>query len=98
MHFYSTANFVLTADCSLLSPSSKNEKKSTLKKFLIFSQKKVFLIVREMELSSPKIKKIQEGTFRGHKIKKTHSEKICYIFGNGTFYLFIYLFILFFLR
>ena len=32
-------------------------KKTALKKFVIFSQKKVFLIFQEMELSSPKLKK-----------------------------------------
>ena len=32
--------------------------------------KKVFLIFREMELSCPKIKNFQEGTFRAQKIKK----------------------------
>ena len=37
-----------------------------------------------MELSSPKIKKIQEGTFRPQKINKDHYEKISYISGNGT--------------
>ena len=45
-----------------------------------------------MELSSPKIKKLltfsqktfQAGTFRARKIKKTNSEKISYILGNGT--------------
>ena len=47
------------------------KKKTTPKKFLIFSQKSVFLIFREngtlifweMEGSSPKIKNFQEGTF-----------------------------------
>ena len=38
-----------------------------------------------MELSGPKIKNFQEGTFRARKIKKTHSEKISYISRNGTF-------------
>ena len=38
-------------------------KKITLKKFIIFSQKKSFLIVWETELSSPTNKKFQEGTF-----------------------------------
>ena len=33
-------------------------KKSTVKRFLIFSQEKVFLYVQEMELYSPKIKTI----------------------------------------
>ena len=31
---------------------------------------KVFLMFREMELSCPKIKKFQKGTFRAQKIKK----------------------------
>ena len=38
-----------------------------------------------MELSSPKIKKFQEGTFQTRKIKITRSEKVSYISGNGTF-------------
>ena len=38
-----------------------------------------------MELSSPKIKKFQEGTFRARQIKKNHSEKISDNSGNGTF-------------
>ena len=44
------------------------------------------IIFREMELTSPKNKKIQEQTFRTRKIKKAHPEKISYISGNGTFY------------
>ena len=47
--------------------------------------KKAFLIFREMKLSSTKLKKFQEGTFRPRKIKKTYSEKISYTSGNGTF-------------
>ena len=35
-----------------------------------------------MELSSHKIKKFQEGTFRTQK--KTCPEKVPYILGNGT--------------
>ena len=50
------------------SPSWK--KKSTLKNVLTFSQKKVFFVFGDMELSSHKIKKFQEGTFRAQKIKK----------------------------
>ena len=38
-------------------PSSKNKKKFTLKKFLLFSQNKGGLLFRQMELSSPKINK-----------------------------------------
>ena len=38
---------------ALLSPNSKNRKKSTLKKVLVFS-KKTFLVFQETELSSPK--------------------------------------------
>ena len=37
-----------------------------IRKVLIFSQKKVFLIFREMEISSPNLKKLvkfQQGTF-----------------------------------
>ena len=47
--------------------------------------KKVFLILRKTELSSPKNKNLQEGSCRARKIKKVHSEKISYILGNGTF-------------
>ena len=63
-----------------------------------FSPKKHFLISWEMELSQKKLllyfgkwnflKKLlifQEGTFQAHKIKKTHSEKMSYISGIGTF-------------
>ena len=41
-----------------------------------------------MKLSSPKLKELlifQKKTFRAQKIKKTYSEKISYIFGNGNF-------------
>ena len=41
----------------LFSPSSKNKKNTTLKKFLIFFQKKVFLIFQRVELSSLKPEK-----------------------------------------
>ena len=37
---------------------------SKIKKVLMFSLKKCFLTVWETELSGPKIKKLQEGTFR----------------------------------
>ena len=47
-----------------------NFKPKLEKKFLYFSQKNVFLIYCEMELSSPKIKKFQEETFQARKIKK----------------------------
>ena len=49
-----------------------------IKNFLIFSQKKVFLIFREMKLSSPKLKKLlifQKRTFRPQKIKKNTLKK-----------------------
>ena len=66
--------------------------------YYIFS-KKVFLILREMELSSPKIKKFQMELFELDKQKKknqkeslritepkkSHSEKMFYILGNETF-------------
>ena len=38
-----------------------------------------------MELSTLKNKKFQEVTFRARKIKMTHSEKMSYILGSGTF-------------
>ena len=41
-----------------------------------------------MELSSPKIKKCSQGTFRARKIKKIHSEKISYIFSKKRFFIF----------
>ena len=49
----------MQAPGALLSPSSKKKKKkkSTVKKFLILSQEKTFLIFREMELFGPKIKR-----------------------------------------
>ena len=40
-----------------------------MKKVLIFSQKNLFFIFQETEICSPKIKKIQEGTFRDQKKK-----------------------------
>ena len=54
-----------------------------LKAFLYFLKKSYFIFWK-MELSSLKFKKYQEGTFQTRKIKKTHSEKISYISGNGT--------------
>ena len=42
--------------CALFSPKSKNSKKPTLKKFLIFAQKKVFLRFWKTEIFGPKIK------------------------------------------
>ena len=44
-----------------------------IKKFHIFSQKKVFLIFREIEIFQ---KSFQEGSFQTLKIKKSCSEKI----------------------
>ena len=38
-----------------------------------------------MKLSNLKFKKFQEGNFQAQKIKRTHSEKLSYILGNGTF-------------
>ena len=38
-----------------------------------------------MELSSPKIKKFQEGTFQALKIKKTYSGKNSYVLGKWNF-------------
>ena len=68
----------------------------TPKKFLTFSQKKDFLIFWKTE--NPKklfivqevetLKKLfisQEVTFRSRNIRKTHSEKMSYISGNGSF-------------
>ena len=73
--------------CALLSPSSKKMLKihlekflifqgmecsgSNIKKFLIFSQKKAFLIFREVE--------------RSYIPGNGNTEKILYISGNGTF-------------
>ena len=41
-----------------------------------------------MELSSPKIKKCLQGTFRARKTKNIHSEKISYIFSKKRFLIF----------
>ena len=38
-----------------------------------------------MEFSSLKIKNLKKGILRDLKIEKSHSEKISYISGNGTF-------------
>lgn len=43
-------------------------------KFLIFPEKKNH-IFREIELAIPKIKKIQEGTFRAQKLKNPTLKK-----------------------
>ena len=64
-----------------------------MKKFVTFSQKRVFLIFWEnrtlifweIKLSNLKFKKFQEGNFQAQKIKRIHSEKISYILRNGTF-------------
>ena len=74
---------------------------SSIKKFVVFSQKKAFLetetskkflIFREMELfyilgngNPKKLPIFQEVTFWARKVKRTHSEKMSYISGNGTF-------------
>ena len=42
-----------------------------IKKVLMFSQKDVFHIFWEMELSRPKIKKLLEGAFGASEIKKS---------------------------
>ena len=46
-----------------------------LKKAFLYFFKKNFVIFQEIELSSPKIKKFQEGTCLAGKIEKTHLEK-----------------------
>ena len=46
-----------------------------LKKFLCFLKKMFFYIFREMELSSPKIKKLLEGASGAWKIKKITLKK-----------------------
>ena len=58
-----------------LSKKQEKLKKFTPKKFLIYQENQA-LMFWEMELSSPKIKKSHEGTFR--------TKKNCYILGNGT--------------
>ena len=86
---------------ALLSPSSKNKKKTpwkNLSSFLkkcfsyisgnrtfLYSVKKASLIFPKMELSSLKHKKFQGGTSELEKIKKAHLEKTSYISGNGNF-------------
>ena len=57
-----------------LSQSSKKQKKSAPKKFLIY---------HEMELSISKIKTIQ--TFQEMEFYSSQGENISYISGNGTF-------------
>ena len=56
----------------------------TIKNFL-FSQKKVFLIFRGMELCSPKLKKVvifQKGTFQAYKIKKSFLKRFLIYWGK----------------
>ena len=55
-----------------------------IKKVLIFSQKKLFLCFGKQNLLK-KLLVFQEVTFQVRKIKKTCSEKNCYISGNRTF-------------
>ena len=50
----------------------------SIKKVLMFSQKNVFHIFWEMELSSPKIKKLLEGAFGASEIKKSLSKNFVY--------------------
>ena len=96
-----------------LSPSSKNKKSPPRKKFLIFretelsssnikknlvfSQKKAFLISREMEtpkkipyisrnVSPKKMLIFQEVIFRARKMKKFHSEKTATLFYSQVFF------------
>ena len=57
---------------------------SRLNKFLYFLKKKLFLYFGKRNLLK-KLLIFQEGTLRARKIKKTHSEKISFILGNGTF-------------
>ena len=74
---------------------------SNIKKFLMFSRKKAFLIFRKTKtpkkgnyilgsrtfLYFRKLLIFQEETFRSQKLqKKKHSEKTSCILGNGTFY------------
>lgn len=71
---------------------SELKKKSTLKKFLMFPQRKVFLIFwkngtllfQKMKLSSSKIKRFQEGIFQDRKIKKL-ALKFFFIFWKMNF-------------
>ena len=82
-------------------PKIEKQKKSTLKKVLIFFHKKCFLIFWEMEISSPKLKKISHifpkkifsyisgGHFSKSKIKKNHFEKISYISSIISFLIFL---------
>ena len=74
------------ADCSKLD-KKKNKKTHCQKTFCIFP-KKVFLIFREMESSSHRLKKLfifQEGTFLTRKINFFSKKIFSYILGNGTF-------------
>ena len=64
---------------ALLSQSLKNKKKPCSEKifyYLLIFSKKVFLIFPEMELSSRKNKKFQEGIFRSGKIKEPPLKKL----------------------
>ena len=50
--------------------------------FLIFSQKKPFLIFQEIETPNKNLYISRYGTFQAWKV---HSQKVSYISGNGTF-------------
>ena len=59
-----------------------------LKKFLIFSQKKFFLYFRKYNFLALCLKNFlyfRRELSKLEKLKKTHSEIISYISGNGTF-------------
>ena len=65
----------------------------SLKKFLILSQKNLFLyfvkrnflIFQKTEVSNRKNTKMQKMTFRARKVKKNLSEKNFLYFGKGSF-------------
>ena len=63
-----------------------------IKRFIIFSQNKAFLIFRESEtqqkffvFQETKLSYILERNFRSWKNKRIHSEKNFLYLGNGTF-------------
>ena len=60
---------------------------SNIKRIIIFSQRKAFIMFRKMEpsyISGNGTLHLPAQTHKKHKKKKNHPEKIPYISGNGT--------------
>ena len=85
-YFSLMLNSLYRATWHTFQPKFKKLKKNRIKKISYIFSKKVFLVFLEMELSSPKLKKLiffskkkfpifQKGTCKAQKIKKCTSKK-----------------------